>query len=86
MKTLHSNSFFLFQLGDLMRNQLSSLQERWHLNLLHQSQLIQQLAQCKDKKASGQVRINDEEILFFTIYFVSSESWRKTMSKTCLNF
>lgn len=49
------NLSFFIQLNDLMRGQLTALQERLHLNLVHQSQLMQQLSQCKDKKLVGQV-------------------------------
>ncbi|KRY33854.1 Forkhead box protein P1 [Trichinella spiralis] len=46
----HSFFFQQQQLGDLMRSQLLALQERLQLNLVHQSQIIQPLSHCKDKK------------------------------------
>lgn len=45
-----------FQLNDLVRGQLTALQERLQLNLVHQSQLVQQLQQCRDKKLMASVR------------------------------
>ncbi|KAL1240358.1 Forkhead box protein [Trichinella pseudospiralis] len=53
----HSFFFQQQQLGDLMRGQLLALQERLQLNLVHQSQLIQPLSHCKDKKLFRQLQL-----------------------------
>lgn len=41
------------QLSELVRGQLASLQERLQLNLLHQSQLLHQLSQTRDKSLAA---------------------------------
>ncbi|VDP43523.1 unnamed protein product [Soboliphyme baturini] len=69
------------QLSDLMRGQLLALQERLHLSVVHQSQLMQQLSQCRERKLLGQVLLGRylfslfpdlftfASFLFVTIYF-----------------
>ncbi|OUC43609.1 fork head domain protein [Trichinella nativa] len=58
----HSFFFQQQQFGDLMRSQLLALQERLQLNLVQQSQLIQPLSHCKDKKLFRQLQLQLQQL------------------------
>uniref|UniRef100_A0A914UW20 Uncharacterized protein n=1 Tax=Plectus sambesii TaxID=2011161 RepID=A0A914UW20_9BILA len=52
------------QLNDLVRGQLTALQERLQLNLVHQGQLVQQLQQCRDKKLIASLQVQIQQLSF----------------------
>lgn len=47
-----------------MRGQLIALQERLQLNIVHQTQLMQQAIQCKDKRLAAGLQLQIQQLAF----------------------